>query len=425
MGTATKIEWTDNTFNPWRGCAKVHTGCANCYAEREAKRFPDNRGIWGPNGTRVLASDAKWREPLKWNRDAEKAGERTRVFCASLADIFEDWQGNIVDVKGKQWHQCDSCVHPNGKFAREAVKPLGGGKFYEHGCGEHFRPLTLNDVRTDLFKVIDDTPRLDWQILTKRPENIRKMWPTPIAAHLYGSPGQLLRARELSRVYGTKWHAFPLSRPNVQLLYSASDQETFDSGYGHLIGCGGDLAPVIGLSLEPLIGPIVVPQRLLNAIQGTSQHGKRFIDWVIVGGESGTHARPCDIEWIRSIVAQCKAAGVACFVKQLGANVYDSAAWEDGNQFTSYQQWVNKAGSWLGGVSGGGYRYKKPEKAVCVDAAGRRCKIGSDFMRAEADGTFPVKWHYLIDVNDKGGDIEDFPAEIRVREFPRIEVASA
>ncbi len=131
MGVETKIQWTDHTFNPWRGCTKVAPGCANCYAEREAKRFPDNRGIWGPNGTRVRASDAMWKEPLKWNaaclvaqcddcgniypkapktckcgctmfKSYAKTQGRPRVFCASLADVFEDWQGPVLDHNGRE-----------------------------------------------------------------------------------------------------------------------------------------------------------------------------------------------------------------------------------------------------------------------------------------------------------------------------------
>lgn len=98
MAAETKIQWCHHTFNPWRGCTKIHEGCANCYAERDSKRFPKVRGVWGPMGTRVRAAD--WSEPIRWNAAAEAAGERRRVFCASLADVFEAWDGPIVDHKG-------------------------------------------------------------------------------------------------------------------------------------------------------------------------------------------------------------------------------------------------------------------------------------------------------------------------------------
>lgn len=90
MGTNSAIEWTTHTFNPWRGCSKVSAGCANCYAETLSKRNPATLGVWGYSGTRVIASDKYWGQPLKWNRAAKAAGRRDRVFCASLADWLED-----------------------------------------------------------------------------------------------------------------------------------------------------------------------------------------------------------------------------------------------------------------------------------------------------------------------------------------------
>ena len=97
MGDVTKIQWCHHTFNPWRGCSKVHTGCLNCYAEKEATRFPANRGIWGPHGTRVRAADSMWSKPIAWNKAAEACGERRRVFCASLADVFETFDGGVLN----------------------------------------------------------------------------------------------------------------------------------------------------------------------------------------------------------------------------------------------------------------------------------------------------------------------------------------
>src|SRR3954469_785782 len=88
MSANSKIEWTHHTFNPWRGCTKVSAGCANCYAETQSGRNPRVLGVWGPKGTRVVAAEAYWREPLKWDAQAKAAGERRRVFCASLADVF-------------------------------------------------------------------------------------------------------------------------------------------------------------------------------------------------------------------------------------------------------------------------------------------------------------------------------------------------
>jgi protein gp37 len=119
------IEWTRHTFNPWLGCTKVSPPCDNCYAEKWAMRFPGNRMLW--SGERRRTSAAYWREPLKWNRKASDAGERHRVFCASLADVFDN--------------------------------------------------QAAPDWRRDLFDLIHRTPDLDWMLLTKRPQNIAKMLP--------------------------------------------------------------------------------------------------------------------------------------------------------------------------------------------------------------------------------------------------------
>lgn len=122
MGRDSKIEWTHHTFNPWWGCTKVSAGCEHCYAETLATRF----GVaWGPKGVRRIASEATWREPLRWNRAASAAGERHRVFCASMADVFED--------------------------RHELIVP-----------------------RTRLFGLIEATPSLDWLLLTKRPEETER-----------------------------------------------------------------------------------------------------------------------------------------------------------------------------------------------------------------------------------------------------------
>ena len=121
MGSNSRIEWTRHTFNAWVGCSKVSAGCTRCYAESLAKRT--GLAIWGDSGTRHVTSDAYWREPYKWATAAGRLGERHRVFCNSLADVFED------------------------------------------------RP-DLSAPRHRLWKLILDTRHsLDWLLLTKRPEN--------------------------------------------------------------------------------------------------------------------------------------------------------------------------------------------------------------------------------------------------------------
>jgi protein gp37 len=249
MGLVTKIQWTDSTFNPWRGCAKVSEGCRHCYAAAMSVRNPSVLGVWGRDGTRVVASESKWREPLIWDRAAKAKGVRHRVFCASLADVFEDWSGPMVDAGGNPVRR----------------------------AGQDHHALTMTDMRYRLFDLIDLTPNLDWLLVTKRPENVPDMW----------CGGY---------------------RDNVWLLTSVEDQETAENRIPSLTACR-DLASVLGLSMEPLLGPVDLGRWLSVS----------SFDWVIVGGESGPGARSCDTSWIRAIRDQCEKAGVACFVKQLGS----------------------------------------------------------------------------------------------------------
>lgn len=124
MPDNTKIEWCHATFNPWVGCEKVSAACDHCYAEGWAKRT-GHPELW--TGTRRRTTEAYWRGPLKWNATAAAAGVRRRVFCASLADVFDE---KVPD----EW-------------------------------------------RADLWTLIATTPHLDWLLLTKRPQNIGAMLP--------------------------------------------------------------------------------------------------------------------------------------------------------------------------------------------------------------------------------------------------------
>ena len=370
MGQDSKIQWTHHTFNPWRGCTKVSDGCKHCYADTQSKRSPSVLGVWGPNGTRVVAAESAWKEPLKWDRAAAKAGERHRVFCASLADVFEDWQGHLSDARGF------SLVHHS---------VLGWTSF--HGSREHADEtdtlVTMQDVRKRLFDLIDSTPNLDWLLLTKRPENIGRM-----------IPDYRVHTPEMSVTY----RGFSGARPNVWLGTSVENQATADERIPHLLRIP---AAVRFLSCEPLLGPGPVDLRravprgeqagacrvcgwgdTLRIPNRTSVDGRLYcpdcrlgaIDWVIVGGESGPNARPCRVEWVRGIVRQCKDAGVPCFVKQLGSvpAVFESL----------------DAGGW-------------PEHV--------------EFHKRDTGPTD------LLKLSDpKGSDLSEWPADLRVREFPTI-----
>lgn len=126
MGKETSIEWTHHTFNPWWGCVKVSAACDHCYAETWAKRLGEN--VWGAKSERRFFSDTHWKEPLKWDAEAKAQGVRHRVFCASMADVFEN--------------RADLIPH-----------------------------------RLRLFELIKNTPHLDWLLLTKRIHLVKKQLP--------------------------------------------------------------------------------------------------------------------------------------------------------------------------------------------------------------------------------------------------------
>ncbi len=276
MAENSKIEWTDHTFNPWRGCTKVSDGCTNCYADTLSKRNPRTLGVWGKHGTRVVASESMWKQPLKWDHAAKYAKPRHRVFCSSLADVFEGYS-----------------------TMPDASRPL------------------VHKARMRLFDLIDATPNLDWLLLTKRPQNV-----TPIL-------------NDISNGNGDAWSL--LNMPNVWLGTSVEDQKTADERIPHLLNTP---AAVRFLSMEPLLGPVddihdylgdrywwcVSCDREESSMEHNGECEKcgdtlkpiGGIDWVIVGGESGGNARPMHPDWVRSIRDQCNAADVPFFFKQWG-----------------------------------------------------------------------------------------------------------
>jgi len=358
MAANSKIEWTTHTFNPWIGCTKVAAGCEHCYAERDmAKRL--GKVQWGPHGTRVKTSAANWRKPLAWNRaaacdqsfdcnagdhsDACPQSNRPRVFCASLADVFEDWPGNISSGRAEIVPAC-----PENGFQQEIFRPLmwwrndrgvckSGETTVDRSRGE--RLATMNDLRRELFALIDATPNLDWLLLTKRPENIRRMtydaWTEKVPGHVSQNEGD-----------GRIWQP----RPNVWLGTSIANQADADQNIPELLKCR-KLAPVLFVSAQPLLGPVDltsvawpdIPNHRVDVLrcgywnrEGVSGCGPSAelgaprggftnhsdmpgpIDWVICGGESGPHARPMHPDWARGLRDQCVAAGVPFFFKQWG-----------------------------------------------------------------------------------------------------------
>ena len=225
MAKETGISWTDSTFNPWIGCTKVSPGCDHCYAEALMDtRWGQVR--WGNGQERRRTSPSNWRQPLKWDRDHEAfasthGGRRRRVFCASLADVFD--------------------------------------------------PEVPDAWRQDLWALIDQTPHIDWLLLTKRIGNAQRMQPPR------GWPKHL-------------W-----------LGATIVNDEEYQRDLPKLLRIPAALHWV---SVEPMLGPIRANATLSN------------LGWVVCGGESGAGARPIQRAWIDQLRRDCEQWNVPFFFKQ-------------------------------------------------------------------------------------------------------------
>lgn len=277
MADGTQIEWTDATVNAVNGCTRVSPGCGGpgphggCYAERLAgtrlRNHPSRAGLTkqtssGPRWTgEVRLNEKALLEPLGWKRPR-------RIFWNAHGDLFHE---NVPD----EW--IDRC-----------------------------------------FAVMALTPQHQHQVLTKRAERMRAWFDRAATS---GGRLDIACAADDPLLFDViDW---PL--PNVWLGVSVEDQTRADERIPHLLATP---AAVRFLSCEPLLGPVdlgAAVRRAESLIEYFQRVGDRvgdreIIDWVIVGGESGPKARPMALEWAQSLVDQCRAAAVPCFVKQLGAS---------------------------------------------------------------------------------------------------------
>lgn len=226
MGDTTGISWTDATFNPWWGCTKVSAGCDNCYADAFDRRLGGEH--WGKGVARREFTDNHWGRPIVWDRAAKAAGVKKKVFCASMADVMDD----------------------------EAPK----------------------GARERLWELIDATPNLIWQLLTKRPHRFERYLPKEFKTN------------------------------NVWLGVSAEDQTMFDVRMDHLIRASINRGTMNFISYEPALGPLTL-----------STYPNADFDWLICGGESGHGRRPMEQAWAENIMRECKERGTAFFMKQMSA----------------------------------------------------------------------------------------------------------
>ncbi len=269
----TKIEWADHTWNPWRGCTKVSPGCAHCYAEALSKRNPAVLGQWGQGAPRVLAKN--WSEPYRWNDHPRVDDETNQIATTMVFPSLCDWLDEEVPI---EW------------LAR-------------------------------FLELIHATPNLTWLLLTKRPQN---WWRVDEAWRV----GNLLMP---AKRWLARWHD---GNPpaNVWLGVSVEDQPRAVERIPRLLMIPAALR---WLSLEPLLGPVDLTHLDLGATTKnwcqidalTGRHTDMShpclsvpkVDWLVIGGESGPRARPCNIQWIRNLVRDGQGAGVDVFVKQVGA----------------------------------------------------------------------------------------------------------
>lgn len=356
MAEQTGIEWADSTFNPWMGCSKISPACDHCYAERDTKRF--GSVSWGPGAQRVRTSAAYWRKPLQWHA-------KPFAQCADCG-----WRGQWPDSDAGRRGACPACDEGALVEARRRVFCASLADVFDNEVDAAWL--------ADLLDLIRRTENLDWLLLTKRIGNWRARL---TAAHqhvveMMGGGTEEHRGHVLwpLGMWIQAWLAG--SAPvNVWMMSTICNQQEADRDVPKLLAVP---ARVRGLSIEPMLGPVNVQKWLdpwscadcgyhgsendcgpdgcqecgaWEAFEGSDachecgaddqsaqpscpscgshrsyarDHGFLFVNppdavgWVIVGGESGPHARPFHPEWVRSLRDQCAEAAVPFLFKQWG-----------------------------------------------------------------------------------------------------------
>lgn len=354
---ASKIEWTEEVWNPVVGCSMVSEGCRNCYAVGMTHRL----------GAMAEAAE----------RRGENPGKKMAAYKG------------LTVLNGRGDRHFTGQVRTVEEALSVPLKRKTPTVWFVNSMGDLFHKGVPFEFIDKVFAVMALCPQHTFQVLTKRPERMAEymeqhdggdLWHAAWSMHLremvalegkVGSDevGEHPRWIEVNKLCDqAERSAKPL--PNVWLGTSVEDQAAADERIPHLLRCP---AAVRFLSMEPLLGDVDFSAYFGGEYVGLPgdvvhpnyNHG---VCWVIVGGESGGGARPCSIDWIRSIIGQCKAAGVPCFVKQLGSKP------------TGFGQWPDHPGN-----------------------EGYGC-------------TFEDEGHKLA--SSKGGDWSEWPEDLRVREMP-------
>ena len=348
MGADTAIEWTHQpgfrgaTWNPTIGCRRVSPGCEHCYAEVMSRRIV---AMGGPAAKRYV-------QTVK--HDAAGAPRAA-------------WSGRFVEVR---------------EVLDLPLRTKAPTCYFVNSMSDLFGEGVSDEYIAAVFGVMAATPRHRYQILTKRAERMARWfeWIASFENEHGPPPAEVALIEAENRCVEVDRVARPWPLPNVWLGVSVEDQQRADERIPHLLRCP---AAVRFLSVEPLLGPVTLDPCVLGCKGHLAEtFGNPLVNWVIVGGESGPGARPCALEWIESVVAQCREAGVPVFVKQLGSFVVSEDRTAPDDVMAMFKSW-------------------QPEHAD-------RAPSGES-------------WAWRAGLRDrKGGDPSEWPDSLRVREFPKV-----
>lgn len=417
MSVDTSIEWCDATWNPIRGCSRVSEGCRHCYAEKVAARFSGKGLAYEGLAKRSASGEARWTgevrlvekhltDPLRWR-------EPRGIFVNSMSDLFhekvpDEWIDRIFAVMAlapqhtfqvltkrpermrayfanrrerilsaipatetTQWHVWAACTALHVSGATQLVEPWSWGpgnsidgpwplpnvwlgvSVEDHASADARIPVLLDTPAAKRF--VSAEPLLG-SVTFAREHMGKSDWLTPRSTtHLRADVLGMLRNRSFRGMQDSSGNELSPARAELELKDLRNRGVKFIpvgprcEGFSDDGGCPGHRVPTL--------------------------------DWVIVGGESGPGARPCDVAWIRSIVEQCRAARVPAFVKQLGAVPIDGAG-------------------------------RAPLSTIS------RSRRGTVDGAIADDGGDAQTWDRIPLANRKGNDPAEWPSDLRVREFP-------
>ena len=300
MAENTKIEWAHHTFNPWIGCTKVGPGCDHCYAEAD---FDKRRHVvqWGAGQPRKHTASSTWHLPVKWNAEAERLGVRYRVFCASLADVFD----NEVD---REWRDDLATLILNTPHLDWLLvtKRIGNaGRM----LGEMFMDGTPDNVWLGATITSQDEADRDIPKLVEVPARVRFLSMEPLLG-----PVDIRKWLDPYTCADCGFHGCDDDSGPCGCS-RCGESDAFSDGRDECKSCGADDQSANRSC--PSCGSHHSYERDMGFIWSSEQ---RLIDWVIVGGESGSNARPMHPNWARSLRDQCASAEVAFFMKQLSGD---------------------------------------------------------------------------------------------------------